>query len=316
MARLQHFISRYLPDPDPYTKEKERKLNLPQGSLANILHDVMGMEATFAIARYTGANERSKGLARGEVGVFTLERPRLAALLYGRVWSGVAFWDPKAPPELLFSIPSHCAWDVALHEAWIHSGGGSSPEDSIRYVSSKARQHYEPGFLEDVEGYNARYRCKAAVVLSSSEALKRKYRKGEKNALLFKLSSVELIDEAKLTWRQVLSVRKDEQAVRAIDDFLLWSDQALTGKSEAEMQDKLSEKHEEYRTACKKHAVRTALGVAGVILPFIPLAGIAGLQGATFALASGAVQFGPVALDFRERRENLAARPFSFFSYL
>ncbi|WP_302117410.1 hypothetical protein [Allorhodopirellula heiligendammensis] len=75
------------------------------------------------------------------------------------------------------------------------------------------------------------------------------------------IESMELIDEEKLSWEQVMEVRRDSKARRSLRRFLNWLDLEYSGKPADAVKDAICLRFEDYNEALKKHGLTTKTGV-------------------------------------------------------
>lgn len=73
------------------------------------------------------------------------------------------------------------------------------------------------------------------------------------------------IIEDKLTWEQVLDIRKDKESLKKIRRFNNWVTLELANKSEAEITAIFEKNLDDYSFALKKHGVETAIGAISTV---------------------------------------------------
>lgn len=71
--------------------------------------------------------------------------------------------------------------------------------------------------------------------------------------------------EDKLTWEQVLDIRKDKESLVKIRRFNNWVELELTNKSESEIIAIFEKKLDDYSWALKKHGVKTSIGAISMV---------------------------------------------------
>ncbi|MCX5643754.1 MAG: hypothetical protein NTZ17_03575 [Phycisphaerae bacterium] len=74
------------------------------------------------------------------------------------------------------------------------------------------------------------------------------------------LMDLQVVDEESLTWDQVVTFRADNEARKKYRRFLHWLDGTMLGKSQAFIEDEISQRLEDYEHALKKHGIRTVIG--------------------------------------------------------
>ena len=79
------------------------------------------------------------------------------------------------------------------------------------------------------------------------------------------INQIPEIIESKLTWEQVLNVRKDTKALTKIRRFKNWMTLDFTGKSESEIRDSLEKSLDGYSWALRKHGIQTAAGAISTV---------------------------------------------------
>lgn len=103
------------------------------------------------------------------------------------------------------------------------------------------------------------------------------------------LNNIEVVDDSKLNWEQVLQFRSDKEAARKYRALRCWLREALSGKSINEATDIIGSKLDNYDWAIKKHGMKTTTSAIKQILNPKTIAALSG--GATAAIFLG----GPVA---------------------
>jgi len=93
------------------------------------------------------------------------------------------------------------------------------------------------------------------------------YSPGDHDFVFAVLSGAVGIDEEALSWEQVREFRKD---IDAFDDYrrlVEWFDEDIEGAGQRQAEDKLIGTCERAGVALKKHGVKTAIGVLGIVIP-------------------------------------------------
>lgn len=88
----------------------------------------------------------------------------------------------------------------------------------------------------------------------------RVYEEGDRLAICLSLSDLEIVDEEKLTWEQVMDFRDDKEARKKYQRFLHWLDKEMIGSSQSFVEDDVSQRLEDYKRALKKHEIKTVAG--------------------------------------------------------
>lgn len=141
------------------------------------------------------------------------------------------------------------------------------------------------------------------------------YREGKWQVAVATLSDLQVVDEQHLTWEQVIDFRKDEENRQKYKRFLHWLDKDMVGRSQAFIQDEISQKLEDYTLSLKKHGIKTVLGmieevldgkhltgasavVGGLTLAGYPIIGI--LAGVGLTIGKVGVKLGQTLLDIQD----------------
>jgi hypothetical protein len=98
------------------------------------------------------------------------------------------------------------------------------------------------------------------------------YTEGNVTSVLISLENLQIIDEDKLTWEQVLEFRKDDESKKKYKQFLHWLDTNMISKSQSFIQDEITIKLENYENALKKHGIQTVIGTVEELLDYKSLA--------------------------------------------
>ncbi len=79
------------------------------------------------------------------------------------------------------------------------------------------------------------------------------------------INKIPEIVEDKLTWDQVLEIRKDKGALKKIKRFNNWTTLELTNKNESEITAILEKNLDDYSWALKKHGIQTTIGAISTV---------------------------------------------------
>lgn len=79
------------------------------------------------------------------------------------------------------------------------------------------------------------------------------------------INKIPEIIEDKLSWEQVLDIRKDKKSLTKIRRFKNWTTLELANKSEEEIASILEKNLDDYSFALKKHGVETAIGAISTV---------------------------------------------------
>jgi hypothetical protein len=121
------------------------------------------------------------------------------------------------------------------------------------------------GFMGDVERDLSReyHDSTGAMVLplySSSARRDAQYQAGDQTALLCIVEDLEIVDEQRLTWEQVIEFRKDVEARAAYRRFIHWLDASMVDKSVQYITDEINQRLERYEWSLRKHGIKTMIG--------------------------------------------------------
>lgn len=116
-------------------------------------------------------------------------------------------------------------------------------------------------------------------VYGSKNNRNHEYREGNHQTVVATLSNLEIVDEEQLTWKTVLDFRVDKEARQRYNRFLHWLDKEMVGKSQAFIEDEISQRLEDYERAIKKHGIKTVLGTVEEALDGKYLLGASGVAG-------------------------------------
>jgi hypothetical protein len=70
----------------------------------------------------------------------------------------------------------------------------------------------------------------------------------------------------KITWDQVIELRRDKESRKKYRRFLHWLDKEMIGKSQAFIEDEIAQRLEDYKSALKKQGIKTVIGTIEEIL--------------------------------------------------
>jgi hypothetical protein len=101
---------------------------------------------------------------------------------------------------------------------------------------------------------------------ASEENLRSTYAIGSTAMVIAALESLDWVDETKLTWEQVVEVRKDSHSVMALKRMLHWLDSQMVGKPVSFVADEIQSRLTEYENATSKHGINLMRGAFGTLL--------------------------------------------------
>lgn len=156
--------------------------------------------------------------------------------------------------------------------------GGLRNHDSIvKKVQQKSGGILHPVCREIAKSFSGEHRMPMVPIYESEEKRDSEYHEGNGEAVVMALGNLQIVDEDKVTWGQVIEFRKEEESRRKYRRFLHWLDKGMVGKSQAFLEDEISERLEDYEWALKKHGIKTVLGTIDEALDGKYLIGAGGL---------------------------------------
>jgi hypothetical protein len=168
---------------------------------------------------------------------------------------------------------------------------------------------------ECAKSFSETYGIPVAVICTSEKERDNLYKEGDRKVVVSILSDLEIVDEGKLTWQQVIEFRKDKKSLQKYRRLLHWLDKEMVGKSQAFIEDDIVQKLEDYESALEKHGLKTVLGTIEEVLDGKYLLGASGivgsfsiagypglgvLAGAGLMVGKMAVKLGQIWLDFND----------------
>jgi hypothetical protein len=109
--------------------------------------------------------------------------------------------------------------------------------------------------------HKARHGMSVVPVYRSKNAETLFYRPGKTSVLIATLENLEVVDENELQWKQVLEFKKDKETVKKYKRLIRWLDKDLVGKSAEQIAEIMEEKLEDYRSALRRHGLKTKVGL-------------------------------------------------------
>lgn len=129
------------------------------------------------------------------------------------------------------------------------------------------------------KSFSEEYKISAVPIYESEEKRRDEYGEGDKKAIVAALSNIGIVDENKVTWEHVKEFRADKEAKRKYRRFLHWLDKEMVGKSQAFVEDEISQRLEDYESALSKHGIKTVVGTIQEALDGKYLLGVSGVSG-------------------------------------
>lgn len=192
----------------------------------------------------------------------SLEYPRAAAILYDRIWAGVAAWEREAPAEILFGggeVVAEAMFAQPAEVAGRTSRGEQESHFFWRMLAKRDRRQDSQLFqLSKTVGALGATTADSDLKLDASEVA------------MMALTGLPFIDEATLSWDQVLEIRSDTLARADLRRFLRWVDSV---DLLSEQQEVVEEEYEAFREALKKHGAGVTVTATELLLGFVRPAG-------------------------------------------
>jgi hypothetical protein len=132
--------------------------------------------------------------------------------------------------------------------------------------------------------FSKKYGIPVSIVYGSGKERDGLYKEGDREVVATILSNLEIVDEKRLTWQQVMDFRKDKRSLQKYRRFLHWLDKKMIGKSQAFIEDDIAQKLEDYESTLKKHGLKTVLGTIEEVLDGKYLLGASSVVG-SFSIA-------------------------------
>jgi hypothetical protein len=221
-------------------------------------------------------------------------KPKTAALVYDRIWSPFAdscgLWlevpEPLrcygGTPEEQRVLEAVRIIQQEFSMEWERKQISGSKEtlglDEIMDVFSKI------AFRDISDSFRNQHSIFMVPVYDSGRHRDKEYVEGERQVVVTTLSNLQIVDEDKLTWDQVLEFREDKDACHKYRVFVHWLDKDMVGRPQHFIEDEIAVKLKRYEDALVKHGIKTILGSIEEVLDGKYLMGAAGMGG-SLALA-------------------------------
>jgi len=177
----------------------------------------------------------------------------------------------------------------------------SSPKHFIRYLQ-------ELIYRNTNRSYTPVYACSENYIRDYREVSIEENKNARSNFVLA-LSNLEIVDEKQLSWEQVLQFRQDEDARKKYIRLIHWLEKDLLDKPQSYIEDEISIKLDDYKTALKRHGIKTALGALSDVLDGKYLLGAAAVSAPSLlsghpvlsALLTGGMMVGKIIVSCAQR---------------
>jgi hypothetical protein len=274
---------------------------------------------------------------RGETMAIATEAPKTAALFFDRVWSPPH--NPENIPDEIQAYGATSAEMLILAMFSLSAAGEISRDDDennkaiIEALQSAGteflKQHPSLIDFADVSSSTSRAFCEALAsergiqavpMYSDIRSCEREYAAGKTELIVAAISDLQIVDESKISWPQVVEFRKDGQAKTNLRRMRNWLDQNLIGKPLSQVSDSIAIKIENYDDVLKKHGIETVVGSmsdflepATISATSAAIAGLtysaggiwAALGGATILAARASLSLTRKFVDYKATRDAL-----------
>lgn len=195
--------------------------------------------------------------------------PKAAALCFDRVWTLPMIED--GPPE---PIRAYGATDVEIWLQVLVTGAREQMWDWSD-VPQLARDANVEVWFESAELSVERFiaetlqrSCSIAAVpvFDSATACRAQYAPGSSDVVVAILDALEVVDEDKLSWPQVLEFRRDKEARSKYRRFIHWLDAEMVGRDTTYIADDIANRLDGYRWALRKHGITTLISCLSSLL--------------------------------------------------
>jgi len=161
----------------------------------------------------------------------------------------------------------------ALHNAKSENDSRKILEDSLEIPLDQREQYLkntkfiEGCFYRDIAlAFSKKYKKGVSTIFSSDELQKTIYYEGDKSIIFTTMENLQIVDEEKITWDQVIELRRDKESREKYRRFLHWLDKEMIGKSQSFIEDEIAQRLEDYKSALKKQGIKTVIGTIEEIL--------------------------------------------------
>lgn len=263
----------------------------------------------------------------GETAVVALNCPRTAALCFDRVWS-LPTDETRCPDGIRFSMTTDAELVAALFlHVFVrsrHQLEGFTDMETLAAAIMRGdidtilgREDFAAVYCAallgitltagwDFADFNPLDKMSRVIsdnlqktgrkvypIYTSEEKRDEEFKTGQYRVVVGSLRDLEIVDEEYLSWEQVLEFRDDSEIKADYRKFIHWLDGQMVGKPTQYVIDEIGVKYDKYKTALRKHGLKTKIGVlASMIDSKTLLSSIAAVGGAVIA---GEPLFGALA---------------------
>ncbi|MDP1563583.1 MAG: hypothetical protein Q8M16_19565 [Pirellulaceae bacterium] len=210
-------------------------------------------------------------LSQSETVAVSVASPKTASLFFDRVWC----MDSRAPSDIgvrFNSLEEKMCLGLTSSLVQSLAEATDATEEKLLEVEQKMMSvefeakfasMFESAILSPVKRLTGR---DIPIFSSSSAASREVFPVGDKAAVLAIVDNVPLIDEKKLTWDQVIELRKDADAQKKLRRFLHWLEKDYANRPIQFIREAIELKLSEYNDALEKHGIEKSLGRTSMML--------------------------------------------------
>jgi hypothetical protein len=249
-------------------------------------------------------------------------RPKTAALAFDRVYRIPVLNEP-VPTEVGFygATPPEIAYSAAALMILASEDAGFTIQGFHDVPATRTPAENERRTLFALcSDLATQYGRLPTIFFHNQKAREAEMPSGSHFVLFTAIIDIALVDEASLSWEQVIEFRKDAEARTKYRRLVRWIDTELQSHSPSEVGDLVAFRLDDYEWALRKHGISTLLGSISSLLDpkFIGAASAVvaattlssekqwgALMGLSIAVGKAAVTFGTTKLAaIQERRAN------------
>lgn len=265
---------------------------------------------------------------RGESCAVAPQNPKTSALFFDRIWAPPVDYQDRPPDVVSFFGGSECElWMVlgAHIRDFSEFGSAEQRQESLlqaisgSQLSKYTKQIHDPSVVPRVfaEMMFKEAGIPVTPVFDTAARVENEFKPGHAESFLAVVDGIEIVDEQKLKWAQVIELRSDSEAKLKLRKMRNWLDSNFVGKPISFVSDSVAIKLDDYEWTLKKHGIETAQGALSDLLDSklwiaaSPAIGLMVANGADWAaaLTGIAVVAGKVSasvtkkwLDFEDRK--------------
>ncbi|HEX4302280.1 MAG TPA: hypothetical protein VHZ78_05775 [Rhizomicrobium sp.] len=207
------------------------------------------------------------------VGVAGANR-KMAALFFDGVWTPPGADD--APPKeiAVFGGSESELWIPALKTAFALAQCSFDSvhfEQFCEHLSDAAPfEFYKNGIVTSASyissGLVRRFGVNAVPVFNSAAARDSEYSAGHTETIVAAIENLRVVNDAKLTWKQVVEFRHDTEATIKLRKLRSWLDKDFDGQPISKIEDAIATKLSDYEWSIRKHGIQTVVGTISELL--------------------------------------------------